>query len=101
MTEVQNLDEIFGNKDDTNPPTPYFLVYIHGSKKDLLVDPVCRDIVEDQQVETSANDPSAMEGILTPNPIEHAHRDSVADQQAPSAPPVNEESQDANMKDPW
>ncbi|KAJ6083953.1 hypothetical protein N7486_010753 [Penicillium sp. IBT 16267x] len=101
VTEVQNLDEIFGNKDDTNPPTPYFLVYIHGSKIDLLVDPVCRDIVEDQQVETSANDPYAMEGILTPNPIEHAHRDFVNDQQAPSAPAATQQSQDANMKDPW
>lgn len=100
MTEVHNVDEIFGNKDNTNPPTPYFLVYIHGSKKDFLVDPVYRDIVEDQQVETPANDPSAMEGILTPNPIEHAHWESVTDQQAPSAP-ANEESQDANMKDPW
>lgn len=46
VTEVQNLDEIFKNTDPTNPPTPYFLVYINDKMKDRLVDPVCRDIAE-------------------------------------------------------
>ncbi|KAJ5679680.1 hypothetical protein N7462_007924 [Penicillium macrosclerotiorum] len=46
VTEVQNLDEIFKNTDTQNPPTPYFLVYLHDEIKDRLVDPVCRDIVD-------------------------------------------------------
>lgn len=44
VTEVQNLDEIFKDGRETNPPTPYFLVYINDEMKDRLVDPVCRDV---------------------------------------------------------
>ncbi|KAJ5777942.1 hypothetical protein N7520_001188 [Penicillium odoratum] len=99
VTEVQNLDEIFANKDDTNPPTPYFLVYINELKRNRMVDPVCRDIVEDPQPEVSANDPSAMEGILSPNPIEHAHQDYMAEQQLPPALAPAGESQEIKMNE--
>ncbi|KAJ5638100.1 hypothetical protein N7490_007979 [Penicillium lividum] len=99
VTEVQNLDEIFANKDDTNPPTPYFLVYINELKRDRMVDPVCRDIVENPPPEVSANDPSAMEGILSPNPIEHAHQDFMAEQQLPSAIAPAGESQEIKMNE--
>lgn len=44
VTEVQNLDEIFKDGRETNPATPYFLVYINDRIKDRLVDPVCRDV---------------------------------------------------------
>jgi ubiquitin carboxyl-terminal hydrolase 25/28 len=44
VTEVRNTAEIFENQDRQNPPTPYFLVYVHEGKKDLLADPVCRQM---------------------------------------------------------
>lgn len=68
VTEVQNLDEIFKNTDTNNPPTPYFLVYINDTKKDRLVDPVCRDIPEwtpDVGAENSEV-PTAMEDVQSP-----------------------------------
>ncbi|KAJ5109239.1 hypothetical protein N7456_005914 [Penicillium angulare] len=94
VTEVQNLDEIFNDPNDTTPPTPYFLVYLHQAKIDLLADPVSRDIAS-AQAETDA--PTAMEGVLSPNPLEYAHTDYAADQPAPLAPAVKEESQDILM----
>ncbi|KAJ5929511.1 Peptidase C19 ubiquitin carboxyl-terminal hydrolase 2 [Penicillium verhagenii] len=111
VTEVQDLNEIFGNKNDANPPTPYFLVYIHGSKKDLLVSPVCREVVEDNVVDVNvfddnvvedaksdspADDPSIMEGIISPNPIEHAHQDF---QQSPFVRAKDKELEDTDMAD--
>lgn len=48
VTEVSDTAEIFGSKDERNPPTPYFLVYVHDEKKDILANPVCREIVKDQ-----------------------------------------------------
>ena len=44
VTEVQDQAEIFDNLNDTNPSTPYFLVYINEGMIDRLVDPVCREI---------------------------------------------------------
>ncbi|KAJ5281068.1 hypothetical protein N7478_006440 [Penicillium angulare] len=94
VTEVQNLDEIFNDPNDTTPPTPYFLVYLHQSKIDILADPVSRDIASNQ---TETDAPTAMEGVLSPNPLEYAHIDYAADQPAPLEPAVQEESQDILM----
>ncbi|KAJ6126749.1 hypothetical protein N7523_002361 [Penicillium sp. IBT 18751x] len=74
VTEVKNLDEIFKNTSTSNPPTPYFLVYINEKMKERLVDPVCRDIVQHMPdapiAETSAEVPLAMEGIQATQPPE-------------------------------
>ncbi|KAI9651675.1 MAG: ubiquitin-specific protease ubp2 [Trizodia sp. TS-e1964] len=43
VTEIRDLAEVF-EQADTNPATPYFLVYVDDSKKHILVDPVCRNI---------------------------------------------------------
>lgn len=45
ITEVQDTSEIFGNPNRVNPPTPYFLVYVHDALKGRLVEPVRRDII--------------------------------------------------------
>lgn len=45
IIEVQNTAEIFSNQGRANAPTPYFLVYVNGSMRERLVDPVCREIV--------------------------------------------------------
>lgn len=46
VREVQDPAEIFAVRQEENPPTPYFLVYVHDSMKDRLVDPVCREIFD-------------------------------------------------------
>ncbi|RAL03741.1 ubiquitin-specific protease UBP2 [Aspergillus ibericus CBS 121593] len=46
VTEVNDLDEIFKDEGQQNPPTPYFLVYVNDALKDRLVNPVCREILE-------------------------------------------------------
>jgi ubiquitin carboxyl-terminal hydrolase 25/28 len=46
VTEVQNVAEIFQHREEQNPPTPYFLVYVNDNLKHRLVDPVCREIAE-------------------------------------------------------
>ena len=46
VTEVKDVKEIFERDPETRPSTPYFLVYIKDNLKDVLVDPVCRDIPE-------------------------------------------------------
>lgn len=46
VTEVHNTDEIFGSPDDRNPPTPYFVVYIHDKMRARVAQPVCRDVVD-------------------------------------------------------
>lgn len=56
VTEVQNLNEIFEKSSDPNPPTPYFLVYVNDEKRDLLVDPVNRNIQPEPN-------PDQMEGV--------------------------------------
>lgn len=48
VTEVQDPSEIFQDRQEQNPPTPYFLVYVNDTMKDRLVNPVCREIVDPQ-----------------------------------------------------
>lgn len=71
VTEVQNLDEIFKNTENTNPPTPYFLVYINENMKDRLVDPVCRDITQPMPDAPDSDNPAevstAMEDVQATN----------------------------------
>lgn len=81
VTEVKNLDEIFKNTDTSNPPTPYFLVYINEKMKERLVDPVCRDIAQpmpDAPIETSAEVPIAMEDVQITNPGEDVNMEPPA-----------------------
>ena len=66
VTEVKDLDEIFMNNDRQNPPTPYFLVYVNDSMKERLVDPVCREVVENQpEPQPVADTATTMEGVTT------------------------------------
>ncbi|EQL34025.1 ubiquitin thiolesterase [Blastomyces dermatitidis ATCC 26199] len=44
VTEVHSKSEIFESQNLTNPPTPYFLVYVNEHMKDRLVKPVNREI---------------------------------------------------------
>ncbi|KAL4990445.1 hypothetical protein BDW68DRAFT_154250 [Aspergillus falconensis] len=67
VTEVSDLDEIFKSQDRDNPPTPYFLVYVHDGLKERLVSPVAREIVETipkSAPEPSSSDATAMEGVI-------------------------------------
>ncbi|KAJ5972050.1 uncharacterized protein N7479_001968 [Penicillium vulpinum] len=67
VTEVQNVDEIFKNDSTSNPPTPYFLVYVNDSMKDRLVNPVCREI--DNMVDLPNLElATTMEGVQPTNP---------------------------------
>lgn len=80
VTEVQNLDEIFKNNQPSNPPTPYFLVYINEQMKDRLVDPVCRDIAQAMPdappVEASPEAPVPMEDVRITNTPEAVNKDA-------------------------
>lgn len=49
VTEIHDQAEIFEHRGEQNPPTPYFLVYVHDRLKGRLVDPVCRDIAEREE----------------------------------------------------
>ncbi|PWY94374.1 ubiquitin carboxyl-terminal hydrolase [Aspergillus sclerotioniger CBS 115572] len=55
VTEVDNLDEIFQDDGQQNPPTPYFLVYVNDALKDRLVNPVCREIIETSSANTTGD----------------------------------------------
>lgn len=84
VTEVQNLDEIFKDNQPSNPPTPYFLVYINEQMKDRLVDPVCRDIVQampdapaSASAEASADAPIPMEDVQITNTPEAVNNDAL------------------------
>lgn len=61
VSEVQNVDEIFGTRDMRNPPTPYFLVYLNDRLKERLAKPVCRSIEEVPPPRQSASADTKME----------------------------------------
>ena len=46
ITEVTDTKEIFEAPGTNRPPTPYYVVYVKDNEKELLVDPVCRDVKE-------------------------------------------------------
>ncbi len=46
ITEVTDTKEIFEAPGTNRPPTPYYVVYVKDEEKELLVDPVCRDVIE-------------------------------------------------------
>lgn len=46
VSEVHNVDEIFRDQGQYNPPTPYFLVYVNDRMKHDLVNPVRRELLE-------------------------------------------------------
>ncbi|PYH89924.1 cysteine proteinase [Aspergillus ellipticus CBS 707.79] len=66
VTEVQNLDEIFSDEGQHNPPTPYFLVYVNDTLKDRLVDPVCREIFEPPTDNTTTMEETTTTSTVTP-----------------------------------
>ena len=67
VTEVQNVDEIFKNDSTSNPPTPYFLVYVNDSMKDRLANPVCRE-VSDISDFAGLEQTTTMEGVQPTSP---------------------------------
>ncbi len=64
VTEVKDTKEIFEQESSNRPATSYFVVYVKDELKDQLVNPVCRDIVEqplesqDTVMEDAAVDPT-------------------------------------------
>lgn len=68
VTEVQNVDEIFKNDSTSNPPTPYFLVYVNDGMKDRLANPVCREVFENMPNLPDLDQATAMEGVQPTSP---------------------------------
>ncbi|KAJ6149237.1 Peptidase C19 ubiquitin carboxyl-terminal hydrolase 2 [Penicillium samsonianum] len=68
VTEVQNVDEIFKNDSTSNPPTPYFLVYVNDSMKDRLANPVCREVSDNISDLPDLELATTMEGVEPTSP---------------------------------
>ncbi|KAJ5440824.1 Peptidase C19 ubiquitin carboxyl-terminal hydrolase 2 [Penicillium cf. griseofulvum] len=68
VTEVQNVDEIFENGSTSNPPTPYFLVYVNDGMKDRLANPVCREVSDNMSDLPGLELATTMEGVQPTNP---------------------------------
>lgn len=105
VTEVKNLDEIFKNTDNSNPPTPYFLVYINERMKDRLANPVCRDIVQPMPdapiAENSAEVSADMEDVRT-TPPEDVNMEPPSYDEAAGARDVSQFTMDEKRPDaPW
>lgn len=49
VSAVTDVSQIFDQDPSDRPPTPYFLVYVKDELKDQLVNPVCRDVLPQQQ----------------------------------------------------
>ena len=46
VTLVTDVREIFDAPRGQRPPTPYFLVYVRDDRKEILVNPICRDVID-------------------------------------------------------
>ncbi|CAI7583871.1 unnamed protein product [Penicillium palitans] len=68
VTEVQNMDEIFKNDSTSNPPTPYFLVYVNDGMKDRLANPVCREVSDNMSDFPGLEQATTMEGVEPTSP---------------------------------
>jgi len=107
VTEVKNLDEIFKNTDNPNPPTPYFLVYINERMKDRLVDPVCRDIAQPMPdapiAENLTEMPVAMEDVQTTHPAsQEVNMDPPSYDEIPGAKDFSQTTADEKRSEaPW
>ncbi|KAL8841345.1 MAG: hypothetical protein Q9170_000976 [Blastenia crenularia] len=53
VSAVLDVSQIFDQDASDRPPTPYFLVYVRDDLKETLVDPVCRDVIPQQQPPSS------------------------------------------------
>jgi ubiquitin carboxyl-terminal hydrolase 25/28 len=53
VTEVHNTAEIFDNRSIRNPPTPYFVVYVHDRMRARVAQPVCRAVIEEPSLPAS------------------------------------------------
>lgn len=80
VTEVKDVKEIFEQDPEPRPSTPYFLVYIKDTSKDVLVDPVCRDILEPTQ------DPRGSQDIEMLDIFDSSHLPELVDTQRPKIP---------------
>ena len=74
VTEVHDTAEIFGGKDQDqrNPPTPYFVVYVHDRMRERVAEPVCRRVAE--QPDQPRNQPAMPTAPPTPPPRPSATR---------------------------
>ncbi|KAL9000857.1 MAG: hypothetical protein Q9169_000612 [Polycauliona sp. 2 TL-2023] len=55
VSEVTRVSQIFDeDKNPGRPATPYFLVYVRDDRKDEYVDPVCRDVREQPEMQDVA-----------------------------------------------
>ena len=61
VTEVKDEKEIY-EQDAHYPATPYYLVYVHADSLDVMVDPVCRELVEESAAAADAPASSPTEG---------------------------------------
>lgn len=64
VTEVKDTREIFDRDPADRPATPYFLVYVKDELKHLLVNSVCRDIVEQPQQPQQQQPETMQESIV-------------------------------------
>ncbi|KAJ5086845.1 hypothetical protein NUU61_008152 [Penicillium alfredii] len=96
VTEVQNVDEIFKEDGTRNPPTPYFLVYVHDQLKDRLANPVCRDIIDPMSGFQVTETPIAMQGVHAMKPSEDMDVDPPPYHEASGAPDSTVDSALAN-----
>ncbi|KAL1959884.1 hypothetical protein VTO42DRAFT_1029 [Malbranchea cinnamomea] len=87
VTEVHNTDEIFGSPDDRNPPTPYFVVYIHDRMRDRVAQPVCRNVVEETKAQISP-----LASPPTPPPRSSQAPTAIADVEMTEVPAVHLQS---------
>lgn len=93
VTEVPK-SEVLNNRDVRNPPTPYFLVYVHDGFKDRLVQPVCREIQESQL--SSQMDTSQSSEVF--NPTQHME-ELPAYNETSSVPPGMDSGDDRIIAD--
>ncbi|CAI7568146.1 unnamed protein product [Penicillium glandicola] len=84
VTEVQNVDEIFKNDSTSNPPTPYFLVYVNDGMKDRLANPVCRAVSDNISDFPDLEQATTMEGIQPTSPAPDVNMEPPTYEEAPA-----------------
>lgn len=76
VTEIRDTAEIFVQEPGDRPATPYFLVYVKDDTKEVLVDSVCRDPVEEspqEQQDTVMEDYS--QAVELPTAVSSTYRE--------------------------
>lgn len=70
VTEIKDTKEIFEQENGDRPATPYFLVYVKDESKGVLVNSICRVVVEPppaEQHDTVMEDSQAQESRTNGN----------------------------------